>query len=165
MIEDSRTQFAAAASLSTAGTGLAVFPTGAGVVVDTRAGSGQAFAAFDRDIGGGGDGNTIYLMIQVTIAVTSAGAATLGFLLVSDAQDPVAVDGSASVHAQTNLIPKASLVAGYTFIVPIPPQGSVPYERYLAVIQNVGVAALTAGKVNAFLAMNVKSWKAYPDAI
>lgn len=162
MILDSRTEFCDATALGTGGTGLALV----GNVVDTRGGSGQAFAAFDRDLGaGGGGGISLYLEISIDTAVTSGGAASVSFLLVSDAQAAIAVDGSATVHAQTASIAKASLVAGYTFIVPVPPQASVPYERYLGILQNVVTTALSAGKINAFLTFNPKSWKAYPDAI
>jgi hypothetical protein len=132
MILDSRNEFADATALSTAATGLALV----GNVIDLGT-------------DGVNDVEDMYLVVQVDTAVTSAGAATVAFSLVSDAQAAIAVDGSATVHATTATVAKASLVAGYTVAQIALPKGQ--YERYLGVVQNVGTAALTAGKVNCFL--------------
>lgn len=147
MIIDKRSEFAAATALSTAGTGLALI----GDVVDLGA------------AGDLGQGEPLHLCIQVETAVTSAGAATVGFHLVSDAQAAIAADGSATVHFKTADIAKATLVAGYQVVFVALPAGS--YERYLGLLQNVGTAALTAGKVNAFLTKDPHGWRAYADAI
>jgi len=149
MILDERTELADATALSTAATGLALV----GDVIDTEK---------VRNLAGGG--KPLYLVIQIDTAVTSGGAATLGFVLASDAQAAIAVDGTATEHFRTGLIPKATLVAGFGFVLPLPGE-SPAYERYLGILQNVGVAALTAGKINAFLTFNPKQWKANPDAI
>lgn len=118
------------------------------------------------DFGGDqiGDGEPMYLVIQVTTAVTSAGAATVKFELASDAAAAIATDGSATVHAATEAIGKASLVAGYTRVIPLPPAAGNSYERYVGVLTTVGTAALTAGAVNAFLTKDVARWQAYADA-
>lgn len=63
----------------------------------------------------------------------------------------------------TAAIPKASLVAGYLVAAVALPIGS--YERYLGIIQNVGTAALTAGKINAFLTTDVAKWVATDDGL
>jgi hypothetical protein len=146
MIIDSRGEFADAETLATS-TGRALV----GDVIDLGAES--------RDVG---EGETLYLVIQVDTAVTSAGAATVDFELVSDAAAAIATDGSATVHASTGAIGKADLTAGYQRAIALP-QGST-YERYVGVISNVATAALTAGKVNAFLTKNPKGWRAYADA-
>lgn len=112
-----------------------------------------------------GVGNELHCVIQITQAVTSVGAATVDFELVSDAQAAIAVDGSASKHASTGPIAKDALTVGKTFILPLPPEGSVPYERFLGVISNPAVAALTAGKANVFFTADVKQWKAAADAL
>lgn len=147
MIIDSRNEFADATALSTAGTGRALV----GNVVDLGSAS--------RDIGEGAD---LYLVIEVDTAVTSDGSATVSFELASDAQAAIAADGTATVHFATAAIPKATLIAGYKTAVCLP-QGAV-YERYLGILANVGTAALTAGKVNAFLTTDVANWRAYADA-
>lgn len=110
----------------------------------------------------GGD-KALYLVIQVTEAFTSAGAATVQFILASDGGAVIAVDGSATEHLKTNDIPKATLVVGYQVAFALPPE-TPDYERYLGVLVEVKTATLTAGKVNAFLTMNPSAPKSYPDA-
>ena len=149
MILDERTELADATALSTAGTGLALV----GDVIDL---------SVARNIG---NGRPVYLVIQIDTAVTSAGAATAGFVLASDAQAAIAVDGTATEHVRTALIGKATLIAGYTFVIAVPPEGSQVYERYVGILQNVGVAALTAGKINAFFTTTPKAWKALDNGI
>lgn len=155
MIIDARNQFCDKTALSTAATGLALI----GDQIDMFAPSGN-----HRDVGGADE---IYFVVVVTTAVTSAGAATVSFILASDAQAAIAVDGSATVHYQSAAIPKATLVAGYQIAVEMPREYPT-YERYLGVLQNVGTAALTAGAVSAFLTPNLggkPAWQAYPDAV
>lgn len=148
MILDERNEFADATALDTGGTGRVLV----GDVID--------LGATSSDIG---NGQPLYAVIQVDTAVTSGGSATVSFEIASDAQAAIAVDGSATVHAVTAAIPKASLVAGYLVAAVALPIGS--YERYLGIIQNVGTAALTAGKINAFLTTDVAKWVATPDGI
>lgn len=113
-----------------------------------------------------GNVEMLNLVIQLTTAVTSAGAATVVFLLVSNASSTIPVDGTvASVIWQSPVIPKADLVAGYTLVVPLPKAPPDSYRRYLAVQYTVGTAALTAGAVNAFLtSAAIQNWKALPEA-
>lgn len=142
MILDSRNEFADATALSTAATGLALV----GNVIDLGT-------------DGVNDVEGMYLVVQIDTAVTSAGAATVAFTLASDAQAAIAVDGSATVHATTAAVAKATLVGGYTVAQIALPKGQ--YERYLGILQNVGTAALTAGKVNAFLTATPVTFKAF----
>lgn len=148
MILDELLELADAVALSTAGTSIYLL----GDVIDL----GVA-----RDVGAG---EPMFLVIQVTTAITSSGSATVKFILASDAAAAIATDGSATYHGQTFAVPKATLVAGYQLVIPLPPE-SPPYERYLGVLTDVGAAALTAGKVNAFITRDVGSWKAYADGI
>jgi hypothetical protein len=114
-----------------------------------------------RDIG---NGRQVFLVISVDTAVTSGGAATVQFQLASDAQAAIATDGSATLHWQSAAIPKATLVAGYQIVVPLPSR--LPdYEEFLGILQVTGTAAVTAGKVNAFLATEPDQWKAYPNSV
>jgi len=142
MILDERSEFADATALSTAATGLALV----GDVIDL-----------------GTDGinevDGIEFYVTVDTAVTSGGSATVSFVLASDAQAAIAVDGSATVHFQSAAIAKATLVAGYTAVAVKLPKGQ--YERYLGILQNVGTAALTAGKINSGLTPLDPSWKAF----
>lgn len=148
MILDERNEFADATALDLVGTGRVLV----GDVIDLGAADAMGSEAGD-----------IYLVIQVDTAVTSAGNATVSFELASDAQAAIAVDGTATVHFASAAIAKATLVAGYQVCAVRLPVGT--YERYLGVIQNVGTAALTAGKVNAFLTHDAKYIKAFADGI
>lgn len=149
MIMDERTEFADATSLNTGAAGSYLI----GDVVDlTNTG---------RDIGNGEP--DLYLVIQVDTAATSGGSATVQFHLASDAQAAIAVDGSATYHYTSPAIPVATLVAGYGAVAVPLPRGN--YERYLGVLQTTAVAALTAGKINAFLTMNPPKWAAYTDGV
>jgi hypothetical protein len=147
VIIDKFTEFADASALDTNGTGRVLI----GDVVDMSAASMSA-------------GDDLYLVVQVDTAVTSTGgAATVSFELVSDAQEAIATDGTATPHVFSAAIPEATLVAGYmAFAVQLPPGN---YERYLGVLQNVGAEALTGGKVNAFLTHDVSKWAAFADAV
>ena len=147
MILDDNLEFADALTVPTA-TGRALL----GDVVDSDV---------VRDLG---MGKQMYVAIQVTTAILSGGSATVAFELVSDAQAAILTDDTATKHGQTFAIPKAQLTVGAEFYIPIPPE-SPAYERFLGIISNVGTAALTAGKVNAFLTLEARGVKAYPDAV
>lgn len=149
MILDERNEFADATALDTGGTGRVLV----GDVIDL----GSVANGYP------GSSDDLYLVIGVDTAVTSAGAATVSFELVSDAQAAIATDGTATVHFATAAIGKATLVAGYQVCSVQLPQGA--YERYLGILQNVGTAALTAGKVNAFLTRTPPVRVNFPDAV
>ena len=146
MLLDERSEFCDATALSTSGTGIA----NVGDIID--------LSQTTNDLG---HGEPVYLVIQVTTAVTSAGSATVSFILASDA-GAIATDGSATDHITTAAIPKATLVAGYELVLALP---DGDYERYVGLQQNVATAALTAGNVNAFLTSNPRKIKAYADAV
>lgn len=154
MILDSLLEFADATALLTSGTGRLLL----GNVADLGAPpSGSVY----RDIG---DGKTVYLVLSVDTAVTSGGSATVSFELSSDAQAAIAVDATETIHYASFAIPVATLVAGFQLVIPLP--WNLPsYERYLGIVQNVAVAALTAGKVNAFLTLDPAVWRAYTDGV
>lgn len=147
---DALNEFCDAEALSTAATGLALV----GDVINLQ----QA-----RDIAAGA--KPIYLVIQVQTTVLAAGgAATVAFVLASDAQAAIAVDGSATEHFRSAAIAKATLVAGYELVMPLPSEGPV-YEQYLGILQDVSTNQLTAGKINAFLTTDPPVYKAYPDGV
>ena len=143
MILDERTEFADA---------LAVTASAISDVIDLGA------APTLQDIG---NGEQLYLVVGVDTTVTAAGAATVTFSLESDSTADLAT--SATVHAATAAVPKATLVAGYVAWVIALPQAA--YERYLGVRFTVATGPLTAGKFNAFLTPNPAKWVALPDAI
>lgn len=147
MITDRLNTFALATALNTGAAGTYLV----GDVIDL----GTA-----RDIG---QGNPIYLVVQVDTTATSGGAATLQIKLASDAQAAIATDGSATEHVVSPAIAVASLTAGKRIlVVAIPYEGNV-YERYLGILQVTGTAAFTAGKIDAFLTQTPSVWKAMAD--
>lgn len=148
MILDERNEFCDATSLNTGAAGSYLL----GDVIDLGAAPGDL-----------GNGQPLYLIIQVDTAATSGGSATGDFTLASDAQAAIATDGSATVHATTGAIAVAALTAGRTFCFAIPLIGNT-YERYLGILQTTATAAFTAGKINAFLTLDPTGWRAYPDA-
>jgi len=148
MILDERTEFADATSVGTPNN----TTVNVGDVIDLEVA---------RDIG---NSDQLWLVIQVSTAITSGGAAKCRFKLVSDAGATPAVDGTATEHATTDDIAVATLVAGYTLRIPVPAE-SPAYERYLGVqVQETAAQALTAGAINAFLTLNPSNWKSYADA-
>lgn len=147
MLMDVRTQFCNATALNLGAP--ATFLIGSQIDVQPA-----------RDLG---QGKPIFCVIQVETTVTG-GATTVDFKLASDATAAIAVDGSATVHASTGPIAVAALVAGKRFVLALPPEGDVPYEKFLGILQTTGGAAVTAGKIHAFLTTDPPGWKAMPAA-
>lgn len=146
MILDERTEFGDALALNTGAAGTYLI----GDVIDLGVG---------RNLGM----TELWLVITVDTTVTSGGAGTAKFTLASDAQAAIATDGSATVHFETKAFALAELVAGRVLaVVKLPAEGAV-YERFLGILQTTGTAALTAGKINAFLTPDAKQWKALAD--
>jgi hypothetical protein len=158
MILDERTEFADATALNTGAAGTYLV----GDVMDL-VGSNVPSGATGHSIGK--DGRPAFLVIQIDTAVTSGGAATVQFKLASDAQAAIATDGTATEHWTSAAIAKATLIAGYLVAVIALPLENPVYERYLGILQVTGTAALTAGKINAFLTADPAVWKAYNNGI
>lgn len=114
-----------------------------------------------RDLGGD---RSLHLVVSVDTGIITGGTAgTVAFQLASDAQDPLLVNGTQTVHAVSRAFPTgATAIAAGTvlFAVQLPLEGAA-YERYVGVQQVTGTTALTAGRVNAFLTADVARWKAY----
>lgn len=146
-IMDSTLEFCDAVALNTGAAGTYLI----GNVVDLTKARGIA------------NGRQLFLVINVDTAVTSGGAATVQFILASDAQAAIATDGSATQHYASAAIPKATLVAGYQQVIPLPLEAPA-YEEFLGILQVTGTAALTAGKINAYLTLDPPQWKAYPNS-
>lgn len=148
MIMDERLEMADALALNTGGAGTYLL----GDQVDLQ--------SEPRDIG---EGDQMFLVIQVDTTCTSGGSATATFVLASDASASIATDGSATEHLRTPAYPVASLVAGFTRKFALP--AGLLYERYLGLLQITGTAAFTAGKINAFITRDPACLRAYPDGV
>lgn len=103
-------------------------------------------------------GEDVNVVFIVKTAFASAGAATVNFLVVTDNQDPLAVDGTAIQHASTGPIPVALLVVGARFVITLPPLGRLT-DRYLGCLVQTLVATTTAGRVDAYITTD----EAFPD--
>lgn len=143
MILDERTEFADDTNAyGTAGTRLNIGPV--------------------LDLGGDGlDGNSEDLFLVIQVGATPFAGGTTQFFLVSDAQDPPAVNGTATEHFATPAIAAATLVAGHQVCAVQLPRGT--YERYLGVQALPAGSNTTAGSINAFLTRTPPAWKAMPD--
>ena len=148
MMIDKLAELCDATALSTAGT--ATYLTGDVVDLGT--------VPTLQNIGGG---DPLYLIIQVDTDVTSAGAATVQFLLSSSSTSDLAT--TPTDHNATAVIPKATLTAGYTMCLPLP--GSITCKRYMGLRAVIATAALTAGKINAFITADPGHWVAYTDFV
>ena len=150
MLLDERSEFADAVAVSTAGAATRLI----GDVMDLGT---------VRDIGVAK--TPLYLVIQVSTAILSG--TSVQFILASDAQAAIAVDGTETRHSLTDVFAVADLVQGFQTAIPLP-TGDVansvsPYERYLGVLVVSG-GSHTAGAINAFLTASVPSNRSYPDA-
>ncbi|MBA3755524.1 MAG: hypothetical protein H0X02_04560 [Nitrosomonas sp.] len=76
--------------------------------------------------------------------------------------DDNAAFSSAKTPVATAAIPKATLVAGYQVILPIPPGLD---ERYVRLYYDVAVANLSAGTFTAQVVSGIQSSKSYADAL
>lgn len=123
-----------------------------------------------RDIG---NGQPVYLVITTAVEIITGGSAgTINFALVSDSVVPAAVDGSQTVHYRTRDFVTDDAAAndallnagGVIACVALPLEGPA-YERYLSVQAVIGTTTTTAGAINAFLTLDPKGYKMYPDAV
>lgn len=121
-----------------------------------------------RDIG---NGRAVYLVITTdTEIITGGSAGTIQFVLASDAQAAIAIDGTATVHwasaayvTDDAAVNDARLnVGGVIAVVALPWEGPV-YERYLGILAIIATTTVTAGKINAFLTLDPTAWQSYND--
>lgn len=94
-----------------------------------------------RDLGAGA---ALYFSALVTTTVTSGGAATVTFELVTDSTVSIS---SIGVLVATPAIPKASLTATAEVVLGVPRGSAMTslYKRWLGGDINIGTATLTAG--------------------
>jgi hypothetical protein len=148
MILDERTEFCDATALNTGG-------AGSYLVGD------QIDLTLARDIG---RGEPIYFVVTIDTALVGVNNTT-SFSLCSDSTASIAVDGSQTVHYTSPVFAVTALAtAGVVPVCVALPWEGIVYERYLGVVHTTAVAALSAGKINAFLTHDPARWKAYADA-
>ena len=108
-----------------------------------------------------GNGEPLYLVIQVDTAITAGASGTVAFSLASDAT-AVINPAASTKHLTTPVFTVGAGIAAGTVLYAgaIPSEGNA-YEQFLGIVQTTGVAAVTAGAVSAFLVRDVAKWKAY----
>lgn len=149
MILDKLTEFCDATALNTGGAG--------SYLIGSQIDLSQA-----RDIG---NGQPVYLVIQVETEIDAGASGTVQFHLASDAT--AAIDPSTGTkHLSSPVFTVGTGIPAGTVLmaVALPMEGNA-YEQFLGIVQTTGVAAVTAGKIDAFLVHDVAAWKSYADAI
>jgi hypothetical protein len=112
-----------------------------------------------RDLGIGGE---MWFEVLVTAAVTSAGAATVKFDLVTDsvaALTNVVDSTGVGVLVSSAVFPKATLIAGFTSRVQLP--ASASYLKFIGADYVIATANLTAGTFEAKLVVNIQQSDQY----
>lgn len=99
--------------------------------------------------------DNITLAITTDEAATASGSATVTFSIQDSADNSTFTD----VYA-TAAIAKATLVAGYQVLIPVP----YKLRRYMRVYYTVATGPLTAGKFSAQLVTGVQQNIAQPDS-
>ena len=156
MILDERIEFADATSVAAAAGTVVI-----GDVIDlTTSGLGL------------GMGEPVWLIIQTTTEIITAGAAgTLQFFIVSDALSTLGagVLANCTEHARTAVLVtddaaanSAEFNVGGVIMAVYLPVGV--YERYLGILATTATTTTTAGAINAFLTRDYARWTALPDA-
>lgn len=95
------------------------------------------------------------MVITTDEAAAAAGAATVTFSVQDSADNSTFADVAVTVA-----IPKATLVAGYQHVIPMPTK----LRRYCRVYYTVGTGPLTAGKFSAQVVAGIQQNVAKPDS-
>lgn len=127
-------------------------PSGSGGASTPGYNSGSSANA-GRDLGIGGE---MWLDVLVTVTVTSSGATTGIFELLTDADSTM---GSPVVLLASPTFALATLIAGYEYKAQLP--ASLVYERYLGLGILIATADWTAGTVEGKLVMNIQASDLY----
>lgn len=96
-----------------------------------------------------------YMVVTVDEAAAAAGAATVTIAVQDSADNSAFAD-----VAVTAAIPKATLVAGYQLVIPMPTK----LRRYCRVNYTVATGPLTAGKFSAQVVKGFQQNTHYPDS-
>lgn len=129
----------------------------------TGAGSGNVPAGIfgttglaGADMGLGDSAMRPTLAFSVNTTFTAAGAATLTIQIQAAVDNGAGSPGAYTTIAETSALPVASLVAGANFQLPLPPVTlGEALPRFYRCNYVVATGPMTAGKLNASIALNV----------
>lgn len=115
-----------------------------------------------RDIGAG---KQIFVNVVVNTAITGGAGGTYQVKLSSGTDSSLAgaVDHLVSASFATDVA--GGIPAGTVLLRAALPMEGVQYKQFLGIQEVVGTANTTAGKIDAYLTFDEKSYKAYPDAV
>lgn len=102
-----------------------------------------------RDIG---EGENLKILVVCEVTTVSAGSTTLDIQVITSAAANL---GTPTVLGEIDGIPKASLVAGYQFVLEIPRRQLSLGQRYLGLNFVVNTANFSAGTFSAYLLKDV----------
>ena len=108
-----------------------------------------------RDVG---EGEDLYVQFTVGTAFTAGGSATLTPTIVVSAADSLTTP---TTIATAGTIAVATLVAGYSFAVPLNPQIASLGLRYLGAIYTVATGPMTAGTITADIVTDIQDGKKF----
>ena len=103
-----------------------------------------------------GIGTDLFLVFSVSTTFTAAGAATLDMVLQGDPSS-AAFGAAVTLHTFAQ-IAKATLVAGYTIVTPIPIFAAK--QRYIRMNYTVGTGPYTAGALRAHITQTPQLYRA-----
>jgi len=96
---------------------------------------------------------------------STGGASTIQFILATDSSATIQTDGTATVLWASEVMSETQLVKGASIDFKIP-TGSVPAnERYMGILVVRAGETVTAGNINAHLALDAQNWVSLPDAL
>jgi len=118
---------------------------------------GSVYGAYALDMGAAapdiGAGKVLYAIFNVNTVFASAGAATVTFKVVDEAD--TTIDSGSVVIAQTGAFAYTALTAGKIIVLPIPI--GIMTQRYLGIAVTVAGATTTTGIIDAQLAFDAPS--------
>jgi hypothetical protein len=108
-----------------------------------------------RDLGIGDD-PAMKLLVQVSTAFTSAGAATLQVAVEGAPDNGSGAPGTFNIMAQSDVFAKTLLIAGARLLdIDMPrPQPAQPLPRFIKLVYIIGTATTTAGNITAYLVLD-----------
>jgi hypothetical protein len=127
--------------------------------------AGTALVGAGKTLGGSefraGSGN--HLKLAISVSEEFAGAGTIDISLVTDEQEAIATDGSATPWITFKGLAVEDFALNKRYIVTLP-SGSFSHEAFAGVLITRG-GTLSAGALNAFFTLDAYDWEAFPEGL
>jgi len=112
-----------------------------------------------RDIGAG---KPVYLTVHAVEDITAGAGGTYQVVLTS-ADDAALTTNPVNHLTSAELDAAATIAAGTAILKVALPMEDPEYKQYVGIREIVGTANTTAGSIDAFLTLDARSYKAYPQ--